>query len=60
MEGFSVKKRAIGRPDTLRASFEQGNAGCVVQGRQFAMDYRAFQMRESSCLQVWGVEFSRI
>ena len=34
MEGFSVKKRAIGRPDTLRASFEQGHAGCVVQGRQ--------------------------
>ena len=34
MEGFSVKKRAIGRPDTLRASFEQGHADCVVQGRQ--------------------------
>jgi hypothetical protein len=34
MEGFSVKKRAIGRPDTLRASFEQGHAECVLQGRQ--------------------------
>ena len=34
MEGFSVKKRAIGRPDTLRASFEQGHADYVVQGRQ--------------------------
>ena len=34
MEGFSVKKRAIGRLDTRRASFEQGHAGCVVQGRQ--------------------------
>ncbi len=34
MEGFSVKKRAIGRPDTLRASFEQGHAECVLKGRQ--------------------------
>ncbi len=34
MEGFSVKKRAIGRRDTLRALFEQGHADCVVQGRQ--------------------------
>ena len=60
MEGFSVKKRTIGRPDTRRASFEQGHAECVLQGRQVALDYRAFQMRENSCLQVWGVEFSRI
>jgi len=34
MEGFSVKKRTIGRPDTRRASFEQGHAECVLQGRQ--------------------------
>lgn len=34
MEGFSVKKRAIGRPDTLRALFKQGHADCVVKGRQ--------------------------
>ena len=34
MEGISVKKRAIGRPDTLRTSFEQGHAEYVVQRRQ--------------------------
>ncbi len=34
MEGFSVKKRAIGRPDTRRASFEQGHAECVLRGPQ--------------------------
>jgi hypothetical protein len=60
MEGFSVKKRAIGRPDTLRASFEQGHAGCVLQGRQFAMDYRAFQMREHSCFPASSMGLSRI
>jgi hypothetical protein len=30
------------------------------KGRKSAMDYRASQMRESSCLPVWGVELSRI
>ena len=34
MEGFSVKKRAIGPPDTRRASFEQGPAEYVLQGPQ--------------------------
>ena len=42
MEGFSVKKRAIGRPDTLRASFEQGYATASSRGGKAAMDYRAF------------------
>ena len=57
MKGFSVKKRAIGRPDTLQALFTPTASS---KGGKWAMDYRAFQVRENSCLQVWGVELSRI
>ncbi len=60
MVGFSVKKRAIGRPDTRRALFEQGHADCSSKGGKSAMDYRAFQMRENSCSRASRVGLSRI
>jgi hypothetical protein len=60
MEGFSVKKRAIGRPDTLRASFEQGHADCVVKERQVGDGLSRISDAGKSCSRASSVGLSRI